>query len=114
MPMPDTQDTETEQNDPVLEAIDNPDAHDNLIGYMRDGESADDALERILFALPSFAHLECCECGRDLGLQEDDWIAWRLLVEDTDYRRTDLYCGLGCLAQSLNAEFEIPITDGDR
>lgn len=98
-------------SDAVLDAIDNPGAHDNLLGYMRDDEDAEDAIERLLFALPSFAQLECQACGRDLRLNEDDWLAWRLKVEDTDRRRTDLFCGPSCLADSLNAEFEIPITD---
>lgn len=98
--------------DSLLESIDSGDAHDQLLGYMHEGESADEALERLLFALPSFAHLECHECGRELELKDDDWIAWRLRVEDTDYRRTDLYCGLSCLGKSINAIIKAPTTDG--
>jgi hypothetical protein len=93
-------------DDEVLHAIDDGDTHDQLLGYMNDGESAEDALKRILSAYPSFVDRECNQCGRDLApLADHDWVASRLKVEATDRRRTDLYCGFACLAESMNAEF---------
>jgi hypothetical protein len=91
----------TESNS-LLDHIENGDVHDNLLGYMRDGETAEEALERLLFSLPSFARLECQECGRDLELQDDSWVAWRLPVAHADYRRTDLYCSITCVMDVKN------------
>jgi|GEM_PF-6172657 len=98
--------------DPVLGAIDDGDVHDQLLGYMTEDETAEAALERLLFALPSFNDLECKGCGKDLSpLDETDWIAWRLQVEDSDHRRTDLFCGLGCLTESIGATLDYPDPD---
>lgn len=99
-------------DDKLLEAIDSGDIHDQLLGYITDGETAEECLGRLLDAHPSFVDRECRECGRSRKpLDDNDWLAWRLKVEDSDRRRTDIYCGPSCLAKSLNAEFEIPITE---
>lgn len=105
-------------DDQLLEAIDDGDVHDGLLGYTQDGESAEAALGRLLRALPSFTSRECGNCGRDLApLAESEFVATRFLTEDTDRRRTDVYCGFDCLADSMGAEFRFPareIREADR
>jgi hypothetical protein len=99
-------------DDPLLAAIADGNVHDQLLGYMNGDESAEATLGRLLRALPSFASQECVACGRSFEtLADADWLAWRLRVDDTDRRRTDLYCGPSCLADSLDAHFEIPVTE---
>jgi hypothetical protein len=99
-------------DDPLLKAINDGDVHDQLLGYKQDGESAEAALGRLLRALPSFAHRECGNCGRDLApLAESDFVATRFPVEDTDYRRTDVYCGFTCLADAMDAEFRFNVRE---
>lgn len=85
------------QTDELLETIDDGDVHDQLLGYMVGGETAEEALRTILFALPSFNDLSCRSCGTDLTpLDENDFVALRLKVAGSDHRRTDLYCGTAC------------------
>lgn len=85
----------------LLEEIEDGDVHDMLLGYMDEGQSAEEALKHLLFALPSFTDLECKQCGRDLEpLDENDFVALRLKVAESDYRRTDLYCGPACFRKT--------------
>lgn len=89
----------------VLNVLDDGDVHDTLLGHMNEGETAEEALRRLLFALPSWNDLKCQTCGADLQpLDENDWIAWRLQTEG-GHRRTDLYCGPTCLSKSLDGVF---------
>jgi len=77
-----------------------------------EGETAEDALARLLAAVPMRSSKHCQVCGTELDpLDETDWLAWRLRVKDSDRRRTDLFCGPSCLADSMNARLEVPITE---
>jgi len=103
-------DADTHQLDVQLRQVldDTPyaDALDQLAGYQRGDESLAETLQRLVDAHASFIDRECQACGADLEpLDEHDWLAWRLRVEDTDRRRTDLFCDPGCLADNIGAQF---------
>lgn len=101
---------DTEQQDAgidsVLDAIEDQNVSEHLRLHMQDGETAEDAIQRLAQALPSPASWECVACGREIDdLADADWQASRLKVERSDFRRTDLYCSPSCIIDAFGASW---------
>lgn len=103
--------------DPILKLIDDGDVHDQLLLHQQEDERIEETIKRLLKAAPNPVDMTCPYCGRDVtertGLADSSWVAVRNRVEDTDYRRTDLYCDQVCLQRDIEESVGAVVDDLD-